>query len=143
MHRGPSQHLSWDELACKDGTPYPMIWRQDRAVFLARLFESIRVACGGFPITVVSGYRTYDWNVKIKGAENSQHMEGRALDLRPPHKLTVAQFYNIIRALPAACGLGGLGRYPTFVHIDTRPHKFVVTWSGGGLRDDRPTNRNS
>lgn len=135
--RGPSKHLSWNEMACNNGTPYPLEWRKDRAVHLSRLFETIRRACGNKPIEVVSAFRTPEWNRKIGGAQNSQHMQGRALDLRPPEGMDVIVFYNIIYRLPFSSGLRGLGLYKTFVHVDTRPSERLVSWSGVGKKDDR------
>jgi len=137
-HRGPSPHLSWDEIACKDGTPYPIVWRKERAVHLGRLFELIRREAGNKPITVLSGFRTFDWNKKIRGAINSQHMFGRALDLRPPEGHSVTSFHRLIYNLPASSGLRGLGLYKTFVHVDIRESNFLAQWSGSGAKDDSP-----
>src|SRR5690606_9510833 len=79
--RGPSQHLSWKELACKDGTPYPDEFKLDGRVFqLAAVFEDIRRVCGNKPIRINSAYRSPAHNKKIGGARNSQHLHGRALD---------------------------------------------------------------
>jgi uncharacterized protein YcbK (DUF882 family) len=130
---GPSAHLSWAELACKDGTPYPEEWRQSRAVALAHLFEAIRTACGDVPLTVLSGYRTAAHNRRIGGAQKSQHVQGRALDLRPPKGWSVAKFATLIRDVHLT---GGLGIYETFVHVDVRPNDRLTAWSGGTTRKD-------
>lgn len=132
---GPSPHLSWSELACKDAlrTPYPAEWRGDRAVALAREFESIRTAIGA-PIRIGSAYRTPEHNRAIGGAKDSQHVQGRALDLYPPTGWTIARFYAAIRAIAGdeRSAIGGLGLYPTFVHIDIRPlvNNRLVAWRG-------------
>lgn len=132
MSSGPSPHLTWAELACKDGTPYPEALRATRAVDLADLFERIREACGNVPITILSAYRSPAHNKAIGGAKNSQHLQGRALDLRPPAGMSLSLFYAICRGqLP-----GGIGRYQTFVHVDTRPGLKVVAWDGGSQRKD-------
>lgn len=130
-----SAHLSWSELACKDGTPYPTKWVH-RAKILAEEFERIRAACGNKPIVVGSAYRTEAHNRRVGGARNSQHVEGRALDLYPPKGMSVERFFSIVReiALTNTSQIYGLGRYPTFVHIDIRPepsHGRLVAWSGG------------
>jgi hypothetical protein len=131
---GPTPHLTWRELDCKDGTPYPDMWRLPRAVNLAVEFERVRAVVGG-PIIIGSAYRTTAYNRKVGGAERSQHCQGRALDLYPPAGWTVHRFYEAIRAIAKERGshLFGLGLYPTFVHIDTRPrpaHGRLILWEG-------------
>jgi uncharacterized protein YcbK (DUF882 family) len=123
-HSGPSEHLSWAELACHDEgrTPYPECWREERAIPLAKAFERIRELCG-FPILVNSGYRTFDYNWKIGGAAKSQHMEGRALDLSPVF-FTEVNLRKILAAAKQSRTEGlitAIGVYPTFIHMDTRP----------------------
>ena len=134
MANGPSPHLSWSELTCKDGTPYPQEWRSERGLFLALEFERIR-AIVGVPIVVLSAYRTLEWNKLVGGAKVSQHVQGRALDLKPPEGWTVDRFYNLIHlhALALESGIYGLGRYPTFVHFDIRlPGETdrLIAWQG-------------
>jgi uncharacterized protein YcbK (DUF882 family) len=130
---GPSPHLSWAELGCKDGTLYPQEWRATRAVALATEFEAVRAAVGA-PIVIGSAYRTPDYNASVGGAKRSQHCQGRALDLYPPKGWGIDQFYAAVRqvALSRASGIHGLGRYPSFVHIDVRPRAdgLVTVWSG-------------
>lgn len=143
MTRGPSRFLSWRELACKDGTPYPAEWRADRAVALAAVFEALRAAVGG-PLVVLSAYRTPAHNRFVGGARNSQHVQGRALDLAVPAGWTVDEFADLARRVE---GVGGVGIYPTFVHVDTRPKtagRVVVWWGrrpvadGAGVRRGKP-----
>ena len=136
---GPTQHLTWKELGCKDGTPYPNIWRTNRAIELAEVFELIRAACGHKPIQILSAFRTSDYNKRIGGARNSQHIQGRALDLRPPDGYTIDEFYKIIKQMTAVTSIGGIGKYKTFVHVDIRPkiNDKVAYWFGTGMKDDR------
>lgn len=133
---GPSAHLLWTELACRDPkrTPYPKEWRATRAVVLAAEFERVRAAVGA-AIRVGSGYRTAAWNVRVGGKPKSQHLEGRAVDLYPPEGWTVDRFYAVIRATAgrAESKIMGLGRYPTFVHVDVRPGRpdgRLTCWRG-------------
>ena len=83
-------------------------------------------------IDVVCGYRTPETNAALRQdspqtgvAEHSQHMEGRAIDLRVPG-VSTAQLRNAALSLHA----GGVGYYPKsqFVHVDVGP---VRTWSFG------------
>lgn len=136
MVKGPSPHLTWKELSCKDGTAYPEKFVKDGRVFkLAQMFESIRLLAGEYPITIDSAYRTPAHNRKIGGARNSQHVEGRALDLRPPKTWNVNSFYELIRRNAKNLGIHGLGKYKTFVHVDIRPTKTLAVWSGNGVKD--------
>ena len=138
MTDGPSPHLSWTELACKDGTPYPKEWRVSRGVALGRVFERIRAAAGNRPLTVLSAYRTPTHNAKVGGAKRSQHVVGRALDLRPPKGLTVLQFFHLVRGQTEGSEIRGVGMYPTFVHMDIRPGERVIVWVGTRVWAEMP-----
>ena len=50
--KGPSRHLSWTELACRDAaeTPYPKEWCNGRALILGEVFEHIREVLGNKPL---------------------------------------------------------------------------------------------
>ena len=126
-------HLSWEELSCHDDdrTPYPREWRTTRLPTLRHAFETIRHACSDHPIRILSAYRTKTHNRKIGGARQSQHVEGRALDLRPPKGMPIRQFETIIEAVMAedTTAIRGLGRYRQFIHIDVRPRTRLVRWS--------------
>jgi len=135
MIKRPSRHLTWSEFACKDGTEYPEIWRSNRALKLGIVFELIRAAFGNKPITVLSAYRTPEHNRAVGGARNSQHLEGRALDLRPPIGIKVTDFYRVIKALAPDTDIRGIGLYPTFVHVDIRPQTHMTYWRGFGVKD--------
>lgn len=132
---GPSPHLTWKELCCRDGTPYPLEWRGERAPRLAREFEAIRVLCGHRPLAVASGFRSSSWNFAIGGAENSQHVLGRALDIKPPQGMSIEEFWNIIYryARTKDSKIRGIGRYPSWVHIDIRPQARLSVWTGSGV----------
>ena len=131
LDKGPSPHLSWRELGCSDGTPYPERWRRSRALPLAQVFERIRWEVGA-PIRVNSAYRTRGHNVRVGGSRYSQHVEGRALDLAVPRKFILAEFREIVLFVARRPGslLRGLGVYPTFIHIDIRPSPRLVRWQG-------------
>lgn len=134
---GPSEHLSWKELACNDGTPYPPEWRISRAIPLAEVFEIIRHACGDKPIKVISAYRTYTHNLRVGGAKHSQHLQGRALDLVPPNGYSVDEFYDIIKGLSESTLIRGIGKYETFVHVDIRPMDKLVIWHSSLFKESR------
>lgn len=127
-----------DELVCKDAarTPYPAVWRETRWPELRDTCNVVRAAYGR-ALLVVSGYRTPDYNRAVGGASSSQHVAGRAVDLRPARMppldaWQLVDFQEIDRLhqltlrlhaegkLPA---LGGLGVYARWIHIDTRPDR--------------------
>lgn len=128
-----SPHLTLGELACKDGTSYPPRWIESRARPLAAAFERVRTLCGDRPIVVLSAYRTEAHNRLVRGARHSQHVQGRALDLRPPNGLSVEDLHNRVMAAAVETGsqIRGVGRYPTFVHMDIRPSLTLVHWVHG------------
>lgn len=67
------------------------------------------------PITVVSGCRCSAYNAHVGGARGSQHLRGKAADLR------VAGLNPLEVALEAAkVGFRGIRNYPSFCHVDTR-----------------------
>lgn len=129
---GPSPHLSWAELACHNGVAYPEDWRTTRAVTLATAFEAVRAKVGQ-PITILSAYRTPSYNARVPGsAKNSQHVQGRALDLRPPQGMTVSQLLKAVLSVAREpdSPIRGVGEYTWGVHIDVRPVDRLVRWSG-------------
>ncbi|MCP4201148.1 MAG: hypothetical protein GY769_04360 [bacterium] len=129
---GPSPHLTWRELNCNDGTPYPEEKRIERAYPLSVEFEFVRTTLGGYPIRVSSGYRTWAWNSKIGGARRSQHPEATAVDMEPPGHLGVPDLLEAVLLVAHRPGgrVRGIGVYRTFVHMDIRRSERVCRWKG-------------
>lgn len=67
------------------------------------------------PLILTHGFRSSSANVR-RGARNSRHLHGQALDIAH-HRLRPRDLYQLADSL----GRGGLGRYGTFIHIDTGP----------------------
>lgn len=129
-------NFSVSEFKCHDGTPYPSDWVSSRLSLLAQTLEVIREASGG-GIRVISAYRPLAYNRGIDSTDGSQHVQGRAADIKctvlDAHKLhaLVLQLYQEGR-LPH---LGGLGHYNSFVHVDVRPNSGrLARWDGKGLQ---------
>tara|TARA_R100001163_G_scaffold11614_4_gene10638 strand:- start:17742 stop:18134 length:393 start_codon:yes stop_codon:yes gene_type:complete len=76
------------------------------------------------PIKVNSGWRCEKYNRKIKGAKRSQHLLGKAADIRIKD-LTPDEVANAIDKLQEGGFIkkGGLGRYNSFTHYDIRGRK--------------------
>jgi uncharacterized protein YcbK (DUF882 family) len=131
-----SKHFKVSEMTCKDGTPYPEDWKDQWTDLAFETADPVRDAYG-FPLEVISGYRTQSYNDDLikkdeavgnhNVASSSQHIKGEAMDLAPtdgPPDVTdrVLALHDMVLAkyqrgeLPK---LGGLGLYPGWIHIDT------------------------
>lgn len=89
---------------------------------LLQLLENIRSHFGK-PVVINSGYRCPSWNTAVGGSSKSQHMLGKAADIRIKGVAPKA-IYDYCRTIMPH---GGLGLYPTFVHVDVRDGN-LTTW---------------
>jgi uncharacterized protein YcbK (DUF882 family) len=73
------------------------------------------------PISITSGYRSPEHNAKVKGAKDSQHVKGTAVDFKV-QGLTPKQVAVIVERLikEGKIKQGGIGVYPSWVHYDIR-----------------------
>jgi uncharacterized protein YcbK (DUF882 family) len=83
------------------------------------LLAMVQGQFGGRPILITSGYRTEATNERLRrhgidAARNSFHLRGRAVDIQVPG----VEPRSMAR-LGLLLGLGGVGVYSTFVHLDT------------------------
>ncbi len=124
-----TSHFNLEEFRCGDGTPYPAAWVASRLRPLCEQLELIRILCGNRSVTITSGYRTPEYNRKVGGVKNSQHIEGRAADIKiegMPAR-TVAQ--KTLEAVSAKnLGVKGIGSYASFTHVDIRPAERLAYW---------------
>ena len=116
-----SANFTVREFACKDGSDPVFI---DSG--LVELLQKVRDHFGR-PVYINSAYRTASHNSAVGGAAYSQHLYGRAADIRLPG-VSVEELSAFAEALLP--GTGGIGRYPAkgFVHLDVRPQK--SRWNG-------------
>jgi len=148
------KYFSPEEMTCRDGTPYPDAWAIRLGVLFVEL-DTIRQAYGG-PLQVVSGYRTEEYNRARRGAERSQHVMGRAVDLRPVGAKSaeeIHKLHNLVNKLLSEARLpaiGGVGVYPWvkrgdvlvpgWVHVDIRPRPssgHIARWEGEKFGDEQ------
>ncbi len=104
-----SLHFSRWEFECQCGCG-----KDDIAPELVRLVEDVRIHFNN-PTTVNSGCRCPTWNKKEGGGVTSQHLKGLAADIavKGVSPKEVADYLQ-------AKGVGGLGRYRGFTHVDIR-----------------------
>ncbi len=107
------------EFACTDGSD-PIFIDSD----LVSVLQKIRNHFGK-SVTITSAYRTPTKNKACGGTTYSQHLYGRAADIKikgvTPKK--VAQYAETLLK-----NKGGIGIYSTFTHIDVRATK--SRWNG-------------
>lgn len=93
------------------------------------VLDALRASLG-VPIIVTSSYRSNAYNKAVGGASSSFHKQFKAADIQARGK-TASQVHAAAKALRGKTFKnpstkkdfifrGGIGKYPTFVHIDTR-----------------------
>lgn len=103
------------------------------------VLQPLREAWGA-PLIVVSGYRPPFHNASVGGALKSQHLTASAVDIRPVVQ-TRAEVRRLLRLVENMIvddelrQLGGLGVYPSFLHVDVRQRRRdggITRWERGG-----------
>lgn len=114
-----SSNFKVREFACTDGSDPIFIDTE-----LVAVLQKIR-AHFGKSVTITSAYRTPTKNKACGGQTYSQHLYGKAADIKvkgvTPAK--VAAYADKLLK-----NTGGVGKYQTFTHIDTRKTK--SRWNG-------------
>jgi uncharacterized protein YcbK (DUF882 family) len=123
-------NFSVAEFRCPDGSPIPPEYMSNLRT-LATNLQVLRDEIGE-SIHVNSGYRSPDYNRRIGGARNSQHLYARAADIRARTR-SPQQLQVVIEQLIAQGRMmqGGLGLYNSFVHYDVRGTRARWSHSGG------------
>lgn len=105
-----------EEFDCRCGRPDCDAEPLD-ALFLAKL-NTLRELWGR-PLLVTSGRRCKFWNAHVGGAVGSQHVLGKAADLRVESRVEA----DLLAELASKVGFGGIGIYATWVHVDVGPRR--------------------
>ena len=114
-----TKNFKVEEFKCpKDGIPTGNILENVHE--LANNLQALRDHLGK-PIRIISAYRCPEYNKSIGGAEKSQHMYGKASDIKVKD-MEPADVHKAILSLISQGKMkqGGVGLYETFVHYDIR-----------------------
>lgn len=121
-----SEHFEVREFRCRDGSDPVFVDTE-----LVDILEKIRTHFGK-PLVITSAYRTAAHNKAVGGAAYSQHLYGKAADIRVTG-ISVEQIAAYAETL--LNGRGGIGIYPPglgrangWVHVDVRSAK--SRWKG-------------
>lgn len=129
-----SQYFTVGEVTLMDvrRQPEPGSEEEQNILALAKELDKVR-ADWNSPIVVTSWYRPPDVNAEVGGAADSQHIYGRAADIKPQTG-DVGYFQTWLDT--DWYGALGKGAAKGFVHVDTRNGK---GWKTGGEKGTRWT----
>ena len=129
-------NLSWDEVLRGSGYNYldevPDDVRRCMESTAKDMFQPIREGLGkAVSIVPGGGIREPELNDRVGGAKKSQHLFGRALDLRCRKPEDTVAIYDLVIEMQAdgRLPIGGCALYvtksgrPRFVHVDCRGRK--------------------
>ena len=107
------------EFRCKDDTD-PIFVDSDLVDILQKVRDHF-----GKAVTITSAFRTASHNKKVGGATYSQHLYGKAADIKVSGVAPSVVADYVETLMPST---GGVGRYSTFTHVDVR--KVKSRWNG-------------
>jgi uncharacterized protein YcbK (DUF882 family) len=128
-----SEHFTVEEFDCRDGTKVDSRY-YGGLEYLCRVYlEPLRKKYGA--VHVNSGFRTASYNRSIGGASQSFHIytihdtgdQAADIQCRKGGPRDWHRTLNTIRKTKRN-GRGGLGLYPSFVHVDLRD--YTADWRG-------------
>ena len=120
-----TKNFSLEEFECKCGCKMPADI-EENIKELADNLQVLRDVIGRIDLT--NAYRCKEHNADVGGATNSQHIKGKAADIKS-NTLSPSEIASIIDDLMKSekFKLGGIGIYNTFTHVDIRGYK--ARWS--------------
>lgn len=122
-----AQELTWYFSRVRNGVknsePPRNIWVNILPTF--KVLDKLREKLGK-PINISSTYRDLDYNKTVGSSNASQHVKFTAVDFSVSGVSPSKVFSTLLDMRNKGEWKGGLGKYPTFVHIDTRPNN--ATW---------------
>jgi hypothetical protein len=135
LHSLDLRHISSDEVidphrnicnGVDNELPPERLW--EKLSTTLRVADEIRERLGAPLVRFSSAYRSPRYNCQIPGAvHNSYHTRNQALDI--VYYCKIRDAYNMaVRLRNEGFFRGGIGLYPTFIHIDTRGYS--ANWRG-------------
>ena len=123
-----TENFKLQEFGCRDGS-LPEGELLDNCKELAENLQVLREHLGR-PINIISGYRPPEYTKRIGGAKKSQHLLARAADIKVSGMAPAEVHAEVLKLIKSGkMKQGGVGKYSTFVHYDTRGT--AARWSGG------------
>lgn len=122
-----TKNFSLSEFDCRDGSKMPPEVFNN-VLLLVKELQVLRDYIGK-SITINSGYRSPNYNRSIGGASRSQHLLGKAADIRIDG-ISPRELRGIIEELikDGRLNFKGVGAYANFTHVDIRKEK--ARWNG-------------
>lgn len=120
-----TNNFSLSEFECKCGCKMPTFVKEN-VKELAENLQVLRDVVGRIDLT--NAYRCKEHNADVGGSTNSQHIKGKAADIKS-NTLSPSEIASITDDLMKSekFKLGGIGMYNTFTHVDIRGYK--ARWS--------------
>ena len=120
-----TENFNLSEFECNCGCSMPDFVKKN-VIELAENLQVLRDAVGKLDLT--NAYRCKEHNADVGGAVNSQHVKGKAADLKSS-TMSPSEIAVVVDDLMKSekFKLGGIGIYNTFTHVDTRGSR--ARWS--------------
>jgi len=120
-----TENFNLSELECKCGCSMPDFVKKN-IIELAENLQVLRDTVGRLDLT--NAYRCKEHNADVGGAVNSQHLKGKAADVKSS-TMSPSEIAVIVDDLMKSekFKLGGVGIYNTFTHVDIRGSR--ARWS--------------
>lgn len=120
-----TNNFNLSEFECKCGCTMPEFVKNN-IIELAENLQVLRDEVGKLDLT--NAYRCKAHNADVGGATNSQHLTGKAADVKSETKSPgeIAETVNDLMK-NERFKTGGIGKYNTFTHVDIRGYK--ARWS--------------
>ena len=120
-----TENFNLSEFECKCGCSMPDFVKKN-VIELAENLQVLRDVVGKLDLT--NAYRCKEHNADVGGAVNSQHLKGKAADVKSsamsPSEIAVT-IDDLMKN--EKFKLGGVGIYNTFTHVDIRGSR--ARWS--------------
>lgn len=122
-----AHELTWYFSKVRNGVkniaPGPELWKN--IVPTLRVLDDLRDHFGK-PLNISSTFRALKYNRAIGSPDGSLHVKFKAVDFTIAG-VTPAQIFKVLESWRKSGKIvGGLGKYPTFIHFDTRGYN--STW---------------